>query len=369
MGIDHLRDFSLHRLFICPSKSQVFISASSGWFKLSIDYIAFSNWSTNLDSWRLEQLRTMVFGGNNRAQVFFKQHGWNDGGKIEAKYTSRAANLYRQILATEVARAMAEETTTTGLPSSILATSEPLKVRVEEPDDARKLFSNAKSISSAQFFGSSDLESETTLDKFLVQKDFSMVGSIVGKTKEKLETLASAIFGDDLQCSPKNSSHRHAIYALRREVTDLMQKFHAEDADSIPFTTRSKWISQVTDRIVHATVGVKSVREDMQLQRMIRSFRKDLRDLLIETQDARTAVTTTLGRSCNVKYLREGVLGLVRSMYALICLEEDPPLLRYGYLSRDNVGDVRREVSKLCVESLDLTRLHSSLHLGFQMRS
>ncbi|KAG2324060.1 hypothetical protein Bca52824_006788 [Brassica carinata] len=44
------------------------------------------------------------------------------------------------------------------------------------------------------------------------------------------------------------------------------------------------------------------------------------------------------------------VVGLVRSMYALICTEEDPSFLRYGYLSRDNVGDVRREVSKLCRE-------------------
>ncbi|CAN7065293.1 unnamed protein product [Brassica rapa subsp. trilocularis] len=44
------------------------------------------------------------------------------------------------------------------------------------------------------------------------------------------------------------------------------------------------------------------------------------------------------------------VLGLVRSMYALISIEEDPSFLRYGYLSRDNVGDVRREVSKLCGE-------------------
>lgn len=66
--------------------------------------------STNLDSWSPEQLRTMMFGGNNRAQVFFKQHGWNDGGKIEAKYTSRAADLYRQTLVKEVAKAMAEET-------------------------------------------------------------------------------------------------------------------------------------------------------------------------------------------------------------------------------------------------------------------
>ena len=55
----------------------------------------------------------MIFGGNNRAQCFFKQHGWIDGGKIEAKYTSRAAELYRQILSKEVAKSMAEETGST----------------------------------------------------------------------------------------------------------------------------------------------------------------------------------------------------------------------------------------------------------------
>nr|KYP40058.1 putative ADP-ribosylation factor GTPase-activating protein AGD8 [Cajanus cajan] len=60
----------------------------------------------------------MSFGGNNRAQVFFKQHGWTDGGKIEAKYTSRAADLYRQILTKEVAKSMAEDG---GLPSSPVA--------------------------------------------------------------------------------------------------------------------------------------------------------------------------------------------------------------------------------------------------------
>lgn len=74
--------------------------------------------STNLDSWSVEQLKTMSFGGNNRAQVFFKQHGWTDGGKIEAKYTSRAAELYRQLLLKEVAKSMAEEL---ALPSSPVA--------------------------------------------------------------------------------------------------------------------------------------------------------------------------------------------------------------------------------------------------------
>uniref|UniRef100_A0A803QJM8 Acyl-coenzyme A oxidase n=1 Tax=Cannabis sativa TaxID=3483 RepID=A0A803QJM8_CANSA len=44
------------------------------------------------------------------------------------------------------------------------------------------------------------------------------------------------------------------------------------------------------------------------------------------------------------------VLGLLRSMYALICLEEDAAFLRYGYLSTENAAAVRKEVTKLCSE-------------------
>lgn len=60
--------------------------------------------STNLDSWSPEQLKTMSYGGNARGLTFFKQHGWTEGGKIESKYTSRAAELYRQLLAREVSQ-------------------------------------------------------------------------------------------------------------------------------------------------------------------------------------------------------------------------------------------------------------------------
>lgn len=44
------------------------------------------------------------------------------------------------------------------------------------------------------------------------------------------------------------------------------------------------------------------------------------------------------------------VLGLLRSMYALITLEEDAAFLRYGYLSTENASAVRNEVAKLCGE-------------------
>ncbi|GFS45633.1 acyl-CoA oxidase 3 [Actinidia rufa] len=46
----------------------------------------------------------------------------------------------------------------------------------------------------------------------------------------------------------------------------------------------------------------------------------------------------------------KNVLGLLRSMYALISLEEDASFLRYGYLSPDNAAAVRKEVATLCSE-------------------
>ncbi|KAL0650678.1 hypothetical protein Bca4012_093369 [Brassica carinata] len=223
-----------------------------------------------------------MFDGNNRAQVFFKRHGCTDGGKIKAKYTSRAADLYREILAKEVAKAIAEDTTTalpeestvkeelppretsavkheaasspkasaTAVSSTKLTSKKPEEVAPVIPAAASAGSSyasefeyndglqsggqssggggpNAKSISSAQYFGdqnkNADLESKATLQKFsgsisissadffghdqddssvditasdLINRlSFQSIVNIAGETK-KLGTLASGIFSD-----------------------------------------------------------------------------------------------------------------------------------------------------------------------------
>lgn len=107
------------------------------------------------------------------------------------------------------------------------------KVQVEETDEARKKFSNAKSISSAQFFGdqskSGDLEASVSLQKFTgsssissaelfghnssssidltaselinklsfqAQQDISSLKNIAGETGKKISSLASTLLTD-----------------------------------------------------------------------------------------------------------------------------------------------------------------------------
>lgn len=44
------------------------------------------------------------------------------------------------------------------------------------------------------------------------------------------------------------------------------------------------------------------------------------------------------------------MLGLLRSAYAIVTMDEDPSFLRYGYFSAEHAASVRQELPKLCSE-------------------
>lgn len=57
-----------------------------------------------LDKWTPDQVLNMMVGGNAKADAFFKKRGWTEAGtdKLQAKYTSKAATMYKEHLETEV---------------------------------------------------------------------------------------------------------------------------------------------------------------------------------------------------------------------------------------------------------------------------
>ncbi|KAL7687050.1 putative Arf GTPase activating protein [Plasmopara halstedii] len=58
--------------------------------------------SIDMDEWTEEQLKTMSEGGNAEARKFFKQYGAAEMTSIEAKYNSKAAQMYKIALAKKV---------------------------------------------------------------------------------------------------------------------------------------------------------------------------------------------------------------------------------------------------------------------------
>lgn len=55
---------------------------------------------------------------------------------------------------------------------------------------------------------------------------------------------------DSFTNKPENP---HDIRALCKDVTNLMQKLHGENAQAIPWNTRMKWVDKVCDRVSSTT--------------------------------------------------------------------------------------------------------------------
>ncbi|KAG0691711.1 hypothetical protein DFH29DRAFT_986175 [Suillus ampliporus] len=93
----------LQMCFDCQARNPTWSNCSSVHRNMGV-HISFVR-STNLDSWQLNQLRTMKVGGNSSATEFFTRHGATtllSDSDTKKKYSCRAAELYREELARRV---------------------------------------------------------------------------------------------------------------------------------------------------------------------------------------------------------------------------------------------------------------------------
>lgn len=115
--------------------------------------------SATMDKWTQEQL--LIFqasGGNARARQYFAQHGWNysERGQIEQKYTGRAAELYKQVLAKEVAAALRSGV----LPATTSGPSSPPAKAAQSPSSS--FFSDFKPLTPPSPDGDGGAEASTS---------------------------------------------------------------------------------------------------------------------------------------------------------------------------------------------------------------
>ncbi|KAJ4836471.1 Acyl-coenzyme A oxidase 3, peroxisomal [Turnera subulata] len=119
-------------------------------------------------------------------------------------------------------------------------------------------------------------------------------------------------------------SSQFQIAALRLRERDLLHRFSSE-------VSKHQFWGETKDQAINLAYHLYKELSKAFTERMILQ-------LTIEAEESISAGPI------------KDVLALVRSLYALICIEEDDTFLRYGHLSAENAATVREEVTKLCSE-------------------
>ncbi|KAL7580111.1 hypothetical protein ACA910_012872 [Epithemia clementina (nom. ined.)] len=111
--------------------------------------------SVDLDEWTQRQIDAMRLGGNENARQFFRKNGHTDlQGKIEKKYTSKAAKAYRsellKLVDAEAAKrgegsgAETSASTTESTPNSLLLSNLEISTQAEQDALAREKIAQAR---------------------------------------------------------------------------------------------------------------------------------------------------------------------------------------------------------------------------------
>ncbi|KAK7257396.1 hypothetical protein RIF29_31345 [Crotalaria pallida] len=197
--------------------------------------------------------------------------------------------------------------------------------------------------------GGQGLKTENRIGHF--KGEFDVQSTFEGDNNVLMQQISKALLAEYIVCETKNKPFRGlGLEHMNKPWPIIPSQLTSSTVRSSQFQTDLFHLRErdLLKRFA-AEVSQYQARGESKESAVILSYQ--LAEDLGRAFSERAILKTFLEAESNVPAgSLKDVLSLLRSLYALISVDEDAAFLRYGYLSTENAAAVRKEVPTLCAE-------------------
>ncbi|TKY66797.1 Acyl-coenzyme A oxidase 3 [Spatholobus suberectus] len=197
--------------------------------------------------------------------------------------------------------------------------------------------------------GGQGIKAENRVGNFM--GEFDVHSTFEGDNNVLMQQISKALFAEYVACQMKNKPFRGlGLEHMNKPLPVIPSQLTSSTIRSSEFQTDLFHLRErdLLRRFAEEVSGYQSHGESKE-SAFILGYQ--LAEDLGRAFSERAILKTFMGAESTLPAgSLKNVLGLLRSLYAVICVDEDAAFLRYGYLSTENAYAVRKEVPKLCAE-------------------